>query len=131
MSSDAARSNYFRVTDEAAFRADMATLPDITVDTKHVDETLVCLLVTGEDGWPTSRTAADDNDEDVYVPALVATHLAEGHVAVFVYVGADRLRTLHASATAINAAGDTRQLALNDIYSLAEPLGEHITRAEY
>jgi hypothetical protein len=63
--------------------------------------------------------------------AAVAAHPREGSVAVFFEVGAEGLRYLTGYAVAVNSAGRMVRVDLNDIFRLAESLGDELTAAEY
>ena len=126
-----ARTNYFRVKDVEAFRETKA-FKNLEVEVIDKDG-MVGLLAEGEFGdFPSGYH--DENDEwvDVDVEALVAEHLIEGEVAVFMTVGWEKMRYLTGSARAINSAGQTRQVDLDDIYDLARrELGPNVTTATY
>lgn len=124
-----ARTNYFRVKDVEAFRE---TFKDLEVEV-ITDKDMVGLLAEGEFGdFPSGHH--DENDEwvDVDVEALVAEHLVKGEVAVFMTVGWEKMRYLTGHARAVNSAGETRQVDLDDIYDLARrELGLNVTTATY
>lgn len=134
-----ARSNYFAVKDEAAFR-EWATKRELTVATNRDHKDLFALLANGTDdgGWPTSAYVEpnEDNDPDGYVEfdivqEVADSHLADGHVAVFLEVGAEKLRYVTGFAVAINNKGERKELTLGSIYDLATPLGDKITEATH
>lgn len=130
-----ARSNYFRVKDRAAFDAAIARLADLTIVEGRDDNAgRVALLCDGGDqgGWPgwTMDETGEGEDTEVDVPELVAEHLDEGEVAVFMEAGAEKLRYVCGYATAINSAGERRDVSLDSIYELAKELG-NATQATY
>ncbi len=105
---------------------------DVEIVTGGDNPGLVALLSNADDGWPTGRwDEATDTEEEVDVAELVAAHLDDGWVAVLLEAGHEKLRYLVGHATAINAAGETRQIRLDEIYELAGQLGPHLTRAEW
>lgn len=128
------RTNYFRVRDPQAFREAMDALGNITV---HGDgEDGVCLTDNDPDGggWPTWTMDEDGNEQEIDLPGIVAAHLAEGDVAVFMEIGWEKLRYLVGCAVAINAQGQRCHVSLDDIYRKAQRLvgrGGQVTRAEY
>lgn len=131
-----ARSNYFSVTDEPRFLADMQTLPDVSVHTRESEgeqPRRFCLLADQGDGggWPCYRDTEDGDGEDINIADVVSGHLAPGEVAIFMEAGAEKHRYVSGHAIAINAAGDICQVGLSDIYDLAAQLGENVTPAEY
>lgn len=125
-----ARSNYFRVKDEQAFRDALAPYEVEIVKRNAVE---YALLANGGDcnGWPSWSVNEQDEDVEIDFPALVAEHLADGEVAIFMEAGAEKLRYIVGQAIAINANGETRVVDLTDIYNLAAELGSRITPARY
>jgi hypothetical protein len=81
-----------------------------------------CRATTSEDGgWPSFRSRQDQEDQEddaIDLAAEIADHLAPGEVCIFQQVGAEKLRYLSASALAVNAAGETLQISIDDIYTL-------------
>jgi hypothetical protein len=122
-----ARSNYFRVKDMESFRAFLSAWGnDVTLRPHYDDAELVCLLSTGEGGFPSHD---DDTDEPIYFPQLVAEHLADDEVAVFVECWHEGLRYVGGDALAINNKGETVIIHTDDIYGLAAKLGANVTLA--
>jgi hypothetical protein len=124
-----ARSNYFTVKDIDALTETLSPF-EITIH-PNPDGTL-CLLSANSNGagWPT--TAWDDETEDlvdVDIAALIAPHLADGSVAVFMEVGSEKLRYLNGVSVAINNKGERVEITLEDIYEKASALGTQITAA--
>ncbi len=117
-----ARSNYFSVKDIDAFRLEMAKVSDIHVECLGEGESqTVALFCQTDDGWPSEyypdEVLADPVSIDL--PAMVASHLAEGSVAVFLESGNEGLRFVGGHATAVDAAGERVDLNLHDIFKLA------------
>jgi hypothetical protein len=114
-----ARSNYVRVKDRETFMAWAQSLPDIEVVEQ---EGAFALLATSEDGgWPSFRRGEDQEaqgDESIDLAAEIAGHLAPGEVCIFQQIGAEKLRYLSGSAMAVNSAGETLQISIDDIYTL-------------
>lgn len=130
-----ARSNYFRVKDEAAFRETFGKVEvEIVTDTQG----RFGLLARDEyGGWPSytfeDDLAAGDDDEpqDFDIVATLSEHLATGEVAVLMEVGNEKMRYVTGRAIAVNGRNETAIVDLNDIYDLARGLGENVTLAEY
>lgn len=130
-----ARSNYFKVKDEAAFLAALEDVPDIEIH--GVNEKGFCILVNGGDygGWPTMGW--DDEEEDDFeidLPVLVSEHLLDDEVAIFMESGAEKLRYIVGYAEAINNKGERKTISLMDIYDIAKGMTskpENVTQAEY
>ncbi len=124
------RTNFFAVKSSAAFTEAMDKLE---VDFCAGEEAnTYCLLGDGEGCWP--RWVEDEEtgeDTELDFIGLVAEHLADGHVAVFMEAGAEKLRYIIGTAVAINNKGETAEISLNDIYDAARGLGAHCTRCEY
>lgn len=135
-----ARSNYFKVKDEQAFRAALAQLEDIKVidDRTRLDdpgEGRFALLVEDSDSgsWPSWVFSDDESDEpdEVDLVAVIAPHLAEGEVAVLMEAGAEKLRYITGWALAFNGKGEIRRVSLDDIYDAAAELGTAVTQVAY
>ena len=135
-----ARSNYFAVKDEKAFR-EWAERIGLTIlepchRNKIADGVPGFGIAPGDggdgDGWPTD-VANEETDEhdDLDLPAQLAPHLAEGEVAVLMEVGSEKLRYVSGLAVAVNHKGECVRVDLNSIYEAALRLGPNITRAEY
>ena len=136
------RTNYFKVKDEEAFKAAIESLPDVechrsdgAIDAEHAG--LYCILGNNDDGggWPSYQY---DKEMDDYVEFdlidEVYSHLADGEVAIFMEVGAEKLRFLVGYAEAVNNMGEREKVSLLDIYDKAKRLTsrpEDITQAEY
>jgi hypothetical protein len=114
-----ARSNYVRVKDRETFMDWAQSLPDVEIVEQ---EGTFALLATGEcGGWPSFRSRddrEDQEDEPIDLAAEIAIHLAPGGVCIFQEVGAVKLRYLSGSALAVNCAGETLQISIDDIYAL-------------
>jgi len=129
------RTNYFKVKDAEAFKAEMDKIPGVEVCNES-DNTF-CLLGDDPDGagWPTWIWSDLEEDHvEVDLMAEVADHLADGEVAIFMEAGAEKLRYICGLAVAVNNKHEYRRIALNDIYQLAEELTDRpdeISVAEY
>ncbi|MBN1511988.1 MAG: hypothetical protein JXB13_08225 [Phycisphaerae bacterium] len=134
-----ARSNYFRVKDEAAFRqwAESRGL-DVLANDNNVlvaggpPERLFAIHPVDEHGWPTfgyDEQADQEYEFDLFVE--LARHLHVEDVAVLMEVGHEGLRYVAAYAVAVNAQGETEQASLEEIYERADKLAARVTRAEY
>lgn len=133
------RSNYFRVRDVEAFKNAVDDL-DVEVITDEVKndagqvEVLFGLLArdSNSGGWPSSRWDEEAEDwVDIDVAEIVAEHLADGEVAIFQEVGAEKLRYVTGRATAINNKRERREISIDGIYDLAKDLGPNVTKALY
>ncbi|MHB8409563.1 MAG: hypothetical protein ACYDHY_15975 [Acidiferrobacterales bacterium] len=112
----------------------MESVPDVNV---VEDDGRFVLLGDNADGagWPCWRTNGNaDEAEEFDLPAFVSQHLAKDEVAIFMEVGAEKLRYLVGYAVAINDKGKRKTVSLGDIYKQAEklvPKGIKIATAEY
>jgi hypothetical protein len=134
-----ARTNYFKVKDPEAFKAEMAKY-ELEVwpsepDSSGCDPREGSFALGSHDewgGWPSSVwDEAADEDVEIDLTTLVSKHLAVGEVAIFMEIGAEKLRYLTGQAIAINAKGEHRTVNLDDIYRLAAELGPNVTQATY
>ena len=124
-----ARSNYFGVKDPDKFREEFK---DVNVDIIENQNGNLGLLSMEECGWP----MVDYNEEtgdyvDIDLFGDVAKHLKDGHVAVFMEIGAEKLRYLVGYALAINNKNEIKTVNISDIYHEAHGLGNMVTKAEY
>ena len=125
-----ARSNYFRVKDNAAFL--------IWVDAYNLDyfqdkEGRYAIAASDGEGWPSSCLSEYDEYLDLDLPMELAAHLADGEVAILMEVGNEKLRYITGYAVAVNSKGDIISVGLDEIYKkAATAFSNHdITRAEY
>jgi len=135
-----ARSNYFAVKDEKAFR-DWAGLLGLTIlEPGHRDKTADGIRRFGissgncddSGGWPNVVWNDEACDYDpIEVHEQLSAHLADNEVAVLLEVGNETLRYVAGVAVAVNNKGRTVTVNLDSIYSAAQKLGSNITRAEY
>lgn len=128
------RSNYFDVKDAAAFQA-FCTKWDVELTRGGGEEgksTLYGFLANGEMGLPPCYWDAAQHDfvEGEFVKEL-ATHLADGWVAVIREVGYEKYRYLVGFTVAVNSKGEILEITLDEIYAKAKSLGSHVTRCEY
>lgn len=135
---ESARTNYFRVKDEAAFKAFMDTVPGCDVVGSHTKPGMFCVLFT-EEGVPSVRNLDEPNEfgedyEEFDFMEELAPHLADGSIAVLTASGAEKLRYVSGYAVAIDNTGKTVAVNIDDIYGKAKKLfGENaeITQAHY
>jgi hypothetical protein len=129
----AARSNYFRVKDRAAFEAAMAAI-EIDVWEKSDDGRRVAICSRGDDGgWPT-YTCDEETNEDIEIdlPQMLVPHLEDGEIAVLMCAGAEKLRYISGHANAVHSDGRIINLCLHDIYDRAQAeFGVRPTDASY
>ena len=137
-----ARSNYFAVKDERAFRKWAALIGLSILEPAHhnkvadgISRFAIAPDITGDSGgWPTSIVNDETDpciDMDIDVPEQLSAHLADGEVAILMETGSESLRYLTGTAVAVNSKGETVMLDLTSIYEAANHLGTNITRAEY
>jgi len=135
-----ARSNYFAVKDEQAFRA-WATLRGLTIlepDFQDITADGISRfgIAPGDDddsgSWPTVHFNDETGeDDDIDIAQQLAEHLADDEVAVLIEVGNEKLRYMIGTAEAVNNKGESVFVDLETIYESALTLGKNITRAEY
>ncbi len=133
---ESARTNYFRVKDETAFKAFIDTVPGAELVTNS--DGLFAVLFPDE-GVPSSRYVEKDGDEfgdyeEFDLMGELADHLADGSIAILMASGAEKLRYVSGYAEAVDNTGKTVRVSINDIYKLAkQEFGEkaEVTPAEY
>lgn len=156
-----ARTNKFRIKDMDALVEDLGKvglsaviyepgkpssygdLEIVRVDT--AEDGSESIKIFANEGWPPfdeeSIAYRLELEDDEIVPEsyeslhmLVSRHLVDGEVAIFVEVGAEKLRYLGGVAVAVNTAGETRRIDLDDIVDLAKeiaPEGAKIDHPSY
>ena len=123
-----ARSNYFRVKDKEKFEEWCWGLGLTLIGE---DDKLGFVVETNDGQIPAWRVGEDGDMDEVDFGGELASHLVDGEVAIFIEVGAEKLRYVSGYAIAVNSKGETRQVFLMDIYKAAGDLGPNITAAEY
>lgn len=131
-----ARTNYFAVKDGKAFEEEMAGLPVELITEKTEDgETLYGFLDASSDGSGLDWYQYDEEteeDTEIDWPGVLARHLKDGSVAVFMEVGAEKYRYLTGVAWAVNSKGEQRHINLErDIMEMASALGDTVTSPQY
>lgn len=137
-----ARTNYFNVRDVDALRADLrehgiepsgwdVVSSNLVLDENPNNKPEGSIAIFHYGPWP----SLDEND-DLYDDEatrdteskyesfydLVAAHLVEDSVAVFMEVGFEKMRYLAGFAIAINHKGETRSVDIDSIYLAAKEL---------
>lgn len=135
------RSNYFRVKDDAAFKAWVESAPDSirasAGDAQDGQGDMWAIFSETEYGdWPSTRYDEEKDDEIEWdIMAELAPHLADGEVAVLMSIGAEKERYVTGWAGAVNSEGKQVGVNLNDVYALAAKefgvVESKITRAQY
>lgn len=117
------RSNYFKVKSVESLQTALKGAPFEVLPSTGVPGE-VCILARDDDGggyWSYVIWAEepDEEDREVDVPELIASHLEEGQVAVFVHAGAEKLRYLHGYSVAVHSDGRQVRVDLDDVYERA------------
>ena len=127
------RSNYFRLNDEVAFRRWAQELGLVVITNDNAGFGFYSNSDDG--GLPASRVGEDDHDEDIDLETELATHLAEGEVAIIMSIGHEKARYLSAYAAAVSSTEERVTLDISDIYEKAAQFFgadlSAISRAEY
>ena len=118
-----ARSNYFKVKDLEAFKAEFNDLCEIQ---EEPDGTVVLFPNNyNDDGmFPSNRTVIDregEEDEEFFdFFEAVSKHLQEDSIAIFKACGAEKLRYIDGWAVAIDHTGERVEINIIDITELAK-----------
>ena len=145
-----ARTNYFAVRDESAFRAFAAQFPDVEIVSSTVGDRrtllpshglapelpenlpLFGLLFSEDVGIPTEILHPDtDTWEDLDFPDALSTHVAPGWVAELREVGAEKLRYLVGYSIAVNSDGRRVDINLDNLSAKVSALGAYYTHPTY
>lgn len=125
------RTNYFDVKDKDAFLSALSGVPDIEVDEGNQGFVILGCNTDGA-GWPQWVWDEDTNEDyEIDLPMIVAEHLADDSVAIFMEAGAEKCRFIIGYAEAINNKFERETISLGDIYQRARSLGSNVTPAEY
>lgn len=128
-----ARTNYFKVKDEAKFKDFVASLSGL--ETYSDKENRHAIFFDYESGVPTSKFNEETEDyDDVDFLSELATHLTDDSIAIIMGAGSEKLRYINGYAEAIDSKGERVNININSIYDLAkQKFGEskEITHAEY
>lgn len=124
----ACRTNSFRVKSVEALRASLSNAPFEVLEHAEVPGR-VCILgrdFDGGGGYLRLRHIVWDDEpgaveREIYVPALVAEHLVEGEVAVFMQTGAEQPVTyVNGYSVAVHSDGRMVRIDLDEVYERAE-----------
>jgi hypothetical protein len=112
------RSNYFRVKDEAAFRAWAEDLELVVV--ADAQGRLGFYSNADDGGFPSWRYKEDQEEEQaVDLVAELGEHLEDTEVAVLMSAGHEKARYVSGYAVALNSEGKHVSFSLFDIYEKA------------
>jgi len=123
-----ARTNYFKVKDDDKFEAD---LEGFSLEVGKDNNGNFMLYVEDGDGWGPRWNEKKDEYEDEDIMDVVAKHLVDDWVAIFMESGAEKVRYVSGYAVAVNNKGGRETVSLHNIYPLAATLGTYATEAEY
>jgi len=117
------RTNIFKVKDIDALTTALAGAEFIVEARPDRGADAVFIRVSDNDaaGSWSQLVYTDDDAEptELFVPAMIAEHLQDGQVAVFVHAGSEKLRYLSAYSIAVHADGRQVRVDLDDIYQRA------------
>lgn len=115
------RTNFFQVKDPNGFEAEMRKYGLIV----QLDDDFAMLVSENEGGFEWSYQD-DETDLDIDYSDVFRRHLVDGAVAVIMEVGNEKLNYLGGYAVAYNNKGESREVSLGDIFTLAKELGDNI-----
>jgi hypothetical protein len=128
-----ARTNYFKVKDEAKFNEFLCSLSGL--DSYKDKEGRHAIFFDYESGVPSSRFNEETNDyDDVDFLGELSQHLTDGSIATVMGAGAEKLRFITGYAEAINSKGERVSVNIDTIYDLAkQKFGKdvEVTPAQY
>lgn len=119
-----ARSTFFRVKDEAAFRAAIDEIPGLGIyEQSDAAGNQVFAIHAGDNdggGWP-EWMIDEDTEEDIEIdlPQTLGQHLADDSVAILMETGNEKMRYLYGAAVAVDSLGNVERLSLDDIFERA------------
>lgn len=112
-----ARSNYFRVQDEAQFRE---WAEELELKVMSDSEGRVGFYSGTDDGdFPEYRFTDGEDRQEIDLVTELAKHLVTGEVAVLVFAGHEKARYVSGYATALNSERNRVDIVLSDLYEKA------------
>jgi hypothetical protein len=125
------RTSYFPVKDKTAFLDATDNLTGDVIHTEEDGETLYAIISSDDDG----ELGYFDPDSGTFQPVdfkdFFETHLVDDWVVIITHAGSEKSRYNVGRSWAYNNKRESEYITINSIYSYAEALGEHFTRAEY
>ncbi|ORW08128.1 MULTISPECIES: hypothetical protein [Mycolicibacter] len=117
------RTNTFAVKDIAALQETVGAEFTVIPEANAQGPGRVTLLANGgESGdWSSYDWDSEDCDLPIFVPDVIAEHLQDGEVAVFIHVGNEKLRYLGGFSVAVHSDGRQVRVNLDDIYDAIGP----------
>lgn len=116
------RTNFFQVKDPNGFEAEMKKY-GLRVET---DDDFAMLISENESGFEWSYQDDEGNDYDIDYADVFRRYLVDGAVAVIMEVGNEKLNYFGGYAVAYNNKGESREVSISDIFTLAKELGNNI-----
>jgi len=141
-----ARSNYFHVKDKKKFKEHCDLMNLGVWDDRKDGRVGVYPWDNDDGGWPSSipideeqqkKFGIEPTDGDYWefdFAEEISKHLKKGEVAIFVQVGAEKMRYVTGHASAINSEGVLQTISLENIYEIAKGMTDRpddVTIAEY
>lgn len=123
------RTNWFKVKDADAFKAEMEKFSVEVGEGKGYGEEdgLFALFGLSEEGMPWQYYDEEADDYvDIEWDKVLGKHLADDWVCVLQEVGNEKMRYVNGFAMAFNNRGDVETLNLSKIYDLAKDFGKNI-----
>jgi hypothetical protein len=124
-----ARTNYFRVKDIEAFKAEVEAYPLVVVS-RDDNPDFIALFISDDDDegsfpWCDYYTEDAEGDE-INWTEIFGRHLQVNSVVIIQEVGNEKLRYFGGIAVAINSKGEEITININSIFDQATALGEVI-----
>ncbi len=128
------RSNYFAVKDRAAFDA-WCQSRQLKIIVDEVNPHLVGFLGSEhESGLPwIIEEEVNGEEKEITIDFIgeIGTFLADNSVAIVIEITYEGYRYLGGVSYAINNKGERKNVTLASIVSLAQELGDNVTKCEY
>ena len=122
------RTNWFKVKDAEAFKADMANYDVEVGEDVQAHEQVFALFGQSEEGMPSSVYDEDTEDwEEIVWQDAIGKHLADEWVCVMMGIGNEKMRYLGGHSLAFNNKGEEHFISLDDIYTKAKDLGKNMS----
>ena len=121
------RTNWFKVNDAEAFKAEMANYEVEVGEDVQNHELVFALFGQSEEGMPSSFYNEEIEDhEDIEWEDVIGKHLADDWVCVIQGVGNEKMRYVAGYSFAFNNKGGRQFVSLDDIYTKSANLGVYV-----
>lgn len=110
------RTNTFAVKDIPALQETVGAHFSVVPESNADGPGRVTLFDADDDTGDWEHYNWDDTESPIFAPDMIAEHLQDGQVAIFVHIGNEALRYLGGFSIAVHSDGRQIRMNLDDIY---------------